>query len=71
MHSDKTPTGGEMLEELLGLVTGLGVLLLPMILLAIPGIVLLLPLALLAIPPAIVAAILAPPYLLSRALRRR
>jgi len=68
---NQTPTGGEILEELLGLITGLGVMLMPVMLLAIPGIVLLLPLALLALPLAIVAAVLAPPYLLGRALRRR
>jgi hypothetical protein len=71
MRNDKTPTGGEMLEELLGLMTGLGVLLLPMLLLAVPGMILLVPLLLPAIPLAIVAALLAPPYLLVRALRRR
>jgi hypothetical protein len=70
MRDDK-PTGGEMLEEVLELITGLGVLLLPLLLLAIPGMVLLLPLALPAIPLLLLAAILTPPYLLVRALRRR
>ena len=64
---DETPTVGEMLSELLDLVTGLGVLLLPLIILAVPGLILLLPLALLAIPPALLAL----PYLLYRAVRRR
>jgi hypothetical protein len=64
---DETPTVGEMLSELLDLLTGLGVLLLPLIILAVPCLVLLLPLALLAIPPALLAL----PYLLYRALRRR
>ena len=64
---DDTPTAGEMLEEILDLLTGLGILLLPVLLLAIPGLILLLPLALLAIPFAILAA----PILLIRALRRR
>jgi hypothetical protein len=70
MRDDK-PTSGEMLEEVLDLITGLGVLLLPLLLLAIPGMVLLLPLAVLAIPFLLLAAILTPPYLLVRALRRR
>ena len=64
---DETPTAGEMLEEILDLLTGLGILLLPLLLLAIPGLILLLPLALLAIPFVILAA----PILLIRALRRR
>jgi hypothetical protein len=64
---DENPTVGEMLFELLDLLTGLGVMLLPVIILAVPCLILLLPLALLAIPPALLAA----PYLLYRALRRR
>jgi hypothetical protein len=64
---DETPTAGEMLEEILDLLTGLGILLLPISILAIPGLVLLLPLALLAIPFAILAA----PFLLIRLVRRR
>jgi hypothetical protein len=56
-----------MLSELLDLITGLGVMLLPVVILAVPCLILLLPLALLAIPPALLAA----PYLLYRALRRR
>jgi hypothetical protein len=64
---DETPTAGEMLSELMDLITGLGVMLLPVIILAVPCLILLLPLALLAIPPALLAA----PYLLYRAVRRR
>jgi hypothetical protein len=64
---DETPTAGEMLSEVLDLITGLGILLLPLIILAIPGLILLLPLALLALPPALLAV----PYLLYRAVRRR
>jgi hypothetical protein len=64
---DENPTVGEMLSELLDLLTGLGVMLLPVIILAVPCLILLLPLALLAIPPALLAV----PYLLYRALRRR
>jgi hypothetical protein len=64
---DETPTVGEMLAEVLDLLTGLGILLLPVIILAIPCLILLLPLALLAIPPALLAV----PFLLLRAVRRR
>jgi hypothetical protein len=62
-----TPTNGEMLTEILDLVTGLGILLLPLIIFAIPCLILLLPLALPAIPLAILAA----PYLLLRSARSR
>jgi len=64
---DETPTVGEMLSEVLDLLTGLGVMLLPVIILAVPCLILLLPLALLAIPPVLLAL----PYLLFRAVRRR
>jgi hypothetical protein len=64
---DETPTVGEMLSEVLDLLTGLGILLLPLIILAVPCLILLLPLVLLAIPPALLAI----PFLLFRALRRR
>ncbi len=62
---DETPTTGEMVAEILDLLTGLGILLLPLSILAIPGLVLLLPLAVLAIPFAILAA----PFLLIRVVR--
>jgi hypothetical protein len=61
------PTFGEMAEEAMNLVTGLGVMLLPTLILAIPGLILLLPLAL----PLIPLALLAPPFLLARAVWRR
>ena len=64
---DETPTTGEMFAEVLDLITGLGILLLPLIILAIPCLILLLPLAVPAIPFAILAA----PYLAIRSLRRR
>jgi hypothetical protein len=64
---DENPTAGEMLEEILDLLAGLGVLLLPISLLAVPGLVLLLPLLLLAIPFALLAA----PIVLILAIRRR
>ena len=66
-----------MLEELIDLTVGLGVALLPVLLLAVPGIILLfvLPAILLlalAAPVAVIGAVLAlPPYLLARWLRRR
>ena len=64
---DDTPTAGEMLGEIFDLVTGLGVMLLPALLLAIPGLILLLPLALLALPLVLLAA----PFVLVHYLRRR
>jgi hypothetical protein len=70
-------TFGEMLEELIDLSAGLGVALLPLLLLAMPGIILfvvlpgILLLALAAPLTVIGAVIAAPPYLLARWLRRR
>lgn len=62
---DDTPTAGEMLSEILDLITGLGILLLPLIIFAVPALILLLPLALLGLPLVLLAA----PYLLYRWLR--
>jgi hypothetical protein len=76
-RDDAHPTVGDMLEELMDLGAGVGVALLPALLLAVPGIILfvVLPgilLLALALPlAAIVAVIAAPPYLLARWLRRR
>jgi hypothetical protein len=68
VHDEPNSTSaGEMLAEVLDLVTGLGVLLLPLSILAIPSLILLLPLAV----PLIPLALLAPPYLLVRGARRR
>jgi hypothetical protein len=64
---DDNPTAGEMLGEVLDLLGGLGIVLLPLFPLALPALVLLLPLALLALPLAILAA----PVLAIAALRRR
>ena len=70
-------TFGEMLEELIDLSVGLGVALLPLLLLAVPGIILfvvlpaILLLALAAPLAAIGAVIAAPPYLVARLVRRR
>jgi hypothetical protein len=60
------PTTREMFEEVLDLITGLGVLLLPLSILAIPGLILLLPLAL----PLIPLALLVPPFLIARSVWR-
>jgi Flp pilus assembly protein TadB len=71
------PTFGEMLEELTDLSVGLGVALLPILLLSVPGIILfvVLPAILLlalAAPLAVIGAVIAgPPYLVARWLRRR
>ena len=66
-----------MLEELIDLSAGVGVALLPVLLLSVPGIILfvvlpaILLLALAAPLAAIAAVIAAPPYLVARWLRRR
>ena len=66
-----------MLEELIDLSAGVGVALLPVLLLSVPGIILfvVLPAILLlalAAPLAVIGALIAaPPYLLARWLRRR
>lgn len=66
-----------MLEELIDLSTGLGVALLPLLLVAVPAIILfvLLPAILLlalAIPLAVIGAVMAvPPYVVARWMRRR
>jgi len=69
-------TFGEMLEELIDLSTGFGVAMMPVLLLAMPGIVLcvVLPAILLlalAAPLAVIGAVIAGPFLLARRLRRR
>jgi hypothetical protein len=71
------PTLGEMVEELMDLSAGFGVALMPVLLLAVPGIILfvVLPgilLLALALPLGVIGAVIAgPPYLLARWLRRR
>ena len=66
-----------MLEDTINLIVGLGIALLPVLLLAVPGIILfvVLPAILLlalAVPLAAIGAVIAvPPYLLARWLRRR
>lgn len=64
---DDAPSAGEMLSEVLDLTTGLGLMVLPLIIFAIPALVLLLPLAVLAVP----FALLAVPIVLVRAVTRR
>ena len=64
---DDNPTAGEMFNEVLDLLGGLGIVVLPLFPLALPAVVLLLPLALLALPLAILAA----PILAIVALRHR
>ena len=63
---DDLPTTGDMLSEILDLLTGAGVMLLPALILAVPGLILLVPLALLALPLVILAA----PFVLIHYVRR-
>ena len=76
-HTDETPTPGEILSEVVDQTTGLTVMLLPLMTIALPGVILLLiaPLVLLAlaaaIPLALGGALLAPPWLIVRSVRRR
>jgi hypothetical protein len=71
------PSPVAMAEEVLDLCAGLGILLLPLWLTAVPGIILffvlpaVLLLAVTAVPAIILAAIVAPPYLLIRFIVRR
>jgi hypothetical protein len=66
MSSNDTPSAGDMFAEVLDLITGLGVMLMPLLIMAIPCFILLLPLAIPAIPLALLAA----PFLVVRSLRR-
>jgi Flp pilus assembly protein TadB len=76
-RSDDRPTLAELLGQVVELSAGLGILLLPLLATALPGVILMLvlPAVLLigaaAAPVAIAVALLAPPYLLARAVRRR
>jgi hypothetical protein len=75
-RSDDRPTLFELLGQVVDLCAGLGILLLPLLATALPGVILMLvlPAALLvgavAVPLVIVGALLAPPYLLVRGVRR-
>ena len=62
-RSDDRPTLAEMLGQVVDLSAGLGILLLVLPAILLAGAV--------AVPLAIAAALLAPPYLLVRAARRR
>ena len=71
------PTPGDMLGEVIDLSGGLAVVLLPLCVTALPGILVfiiapaLLVLAVVAAPVALAAALVGPPYLLYRLVRRR
>ena len=71
--TDQNPAARRTLDELLELTTGLGILLLPLSAMAVPGLLLfvVLPAALLAIPLVILAALVLPPVLLVRRLLRK
>jgi Flp pilus assembly protein TadB len=76
-HHDDGPRVAGMLGEIIDLSAGLGIILLPLFTIAIPGVLLMLVLpavllALVAAAPLVIAgALLGPPYLLVRLLRRR
>jgi hypothetical protein len=66
------PTAGETLEQLLDLGGGAVVVLMPFLLLAIPGVILFVVLPLIALAaPALVVVVLVSPVLLARRLLRR
>lgn len=71
------PSFAEMLGDVVDLMGGLAVVLLPLWVIAIPGVILILilPAVLLlvavAVPALVVGAVLAPPILVVRAIRRR
>jgi hypothetical protein len=71
--TDRDKTGGEMLEELLDIGTGVGIILLPLWLVFVPGLLLfiVLPIVVLLAPVALLGALLAPPFLLVRWIRGR
>jgi Flp pilus assembly protein TadB len=76
-HTDDRPSFGEMLGQVADLSAGLGILLLPALAIALPGVILMLvlPAVLLAgavaAPLVLAGALVGPPYLLVRAVRRR
>jgi hypothetical protein len=74
MHPDG-PTPLEMLEEDLYLVSGLGIMLLPLFPLTVPAVVLLglvvVPLAVVGLLAVLIGTILASPYLVVRSLRQQ
>jgi Flp pilus assembly protein TadB len=76
-RSHETPTPGEIVSEVVDQTAGLTVMLLPLLTIALPGVILLLiaPIVLLAaaaaIPAVLVGALVAPPWLVVRWARRR
>jgi hypothetical protein len=74
---NESPGFLEMLGEIVNLSAGVGIMLLPLFTIAVPGVILMLILpalllALVAAAPVVIAgAILGPPYLLVRLVRRR
>ena len=77
VQQSNRPDTGEMLWEVTELAGGAAVMFMPMLLLAMPGIILfvalpgLVLLAVAAVPAVVAVAILAPIYLLTRLVRRR
>jgi Flp pilus assembly protein TadB len=76
-HHPPQPSFAELVGEVVDLTAGLAIVLLPLFTIAIPGVLLILvaPVILLlvvaAVPALVVGAVLAPPFLLVRAVRRR
>ena len=76
-QAPERPTPLAMVEEVVDLSVGLGILLLPLVLTAVPGLILffalpaVLLLAVTAVPAIVLGAIVAPPYLLVRSIVRR
>jgi Flp pilus assembly protein TadB len=76
-HHPPQPSFAEMLGEIVNLTAGLAIVLLPLWIIAIPGVILILvlPAVLLlvavAVPALVVGAVLAPPFLVVRAVRRK
>ena len=76
-HHPPQPSFAEMLGEIVNLTAGLAIVLLPLWIIAIPGVILILvlPAVLLlvavAVPALVVGAVLAPPILVVRAVRRK
>jgi O-antigen/teichoic acid export membrane protein len=76
-QSHETASPAEILSEVIDQTSGLTVMLLPLLTISLPGVILLLlaPIALLAlaaaIPAVLAGVLLAPPWLVVRAIRRR
>ena len=75
--NSKRLSAWEMIEEVIDLSAGVGILLLPLLVTAVPGLLLffalpaMLLLAVTAVPAIVLGVIAVPPYLLARAVRRR